>query len=169
MKIYSKLVLDSDFNTIEEQSYEYEGPVALAGGGSKVQYGKPGYSQASQIIGSPEIAGPLKTAIGNDIINNPFADAASREYQLASDANNSMYGARGLANSGIAIQGQQAALSDIALKEQAQRAGQLVGLLGTASSSPSFPGGTSPTPRGFMGLKSILFIVGMLASFSMTA
>ena len=154
MKVYTKIVINmAEACVVSEESYEYEGPVALAGGGSKVQYGKPGYSQASQIIGSPEIAGPLKTAIGNDIITNPFMNQASREYQMASDASNSMYGARGLAGSGIAIQGQQQALSDIATKTQAQRAGQLVGLLGTASSSPSFPGGTSPTPRGFMGLK----------------
>ena len=34
-----------------------------------------------------------------------------------------------------------------------ERAQQLTGLLATGSSSPSFPSGTSPTPRGFMGLK----------------
>ena len=153
MKVYTKIVI-LDGKVIEEQSHEYEGPVSLAGGGgAKVQYGKPGYSEASQIVSSPEIEGPLKGAIQSDIITNPFLNQASKEYQMASDANNSMYGARGLANSGIAIQGQQQSLADIATKMQAQRAGQLVGLLGTASSSPSFPGGTSPTPRGFMGLK----------------
>ncbi len=152
MKIYTKIVLDSNLNVTEEESYEYEGPLAEAKG-STVQYGKPGYSEASKIVASPEISGPLTGALNSDIINNPFMNQASREYQLASDANNSMYGARGLANSGIAIQGQQSSLADIATKTQAQRAGQLVGILGTASSSPSFPGGTSPTPRGFMGLK----------------
>jgi len=125
----------------------------MPAGGSKVQYGKPGYSVASQIVGGDQLKGPLTDALQSDIINNPFLNQASREYQMASDANNAMYGARGLSNSGIAIQGQQQSLADIATKTQAQRAGQLVGLLGTASSSPSFPGGTSPTPRGFMGLK----------------
>ena len=125
----------------------------MPAGGSKVQYGKPGYSQSSQIIAQPQISGPLTNAINQDIITNPFLDKASQDYQMASDANNAMYGARGLANSGIAIKGQQQSLDQIATDVQAQRAGQLTGLLGTASSSPSFPGGTSPTPRGFMGLK----------------
>jgi len=125
----------------------------MPAGGSKVSYGKPGYSTASQIIGSDEIRPQLTGAIQDSIINNPFTNQASREYQLTQDALRGSYGARGLANSGIAIQGEQNALSDIMLKSQAQRAGQLTGLLGTASSSPSFPGGTSPQPRGFMGLK----------------
>ena len=125
----------------------------MPAGGSKVQYGKPGYSTSSQIIGNEPIKTPLTNAIQQDIITNPFLDKASQDYRLASDANNAMYGSRGLANSGIAIQGQQNALNQIATDVQAQRAGQLTGLLGTASSSPSFPGGTSPTPRGFMGLK----------------
>jgi len=33
MKIYDRIVLDWDGNTIEEQSHEYSGPVALCGGG----------------------------------------------------------------------------------------------------------------------------------------
>jgi hypothetical protein len=125
----------------------------MPAGGSKVSYGKPGYSTSSQIVGNQQIAQPLTNALQQDIINDPFQNQASRQYQLASDANNAMYGARGLAGSGIAITGQQQSLNDIATNEQAQRAGQLTGILGTASSSPSFPGGTSPTPRGFMGLK----------------
>ena len=36
MKIYKKIVLDKNDNIIEEHSYDYEGPIAHAGGGSKV-------------------------------------------------------------------------------------------------------------------------------------
>jgi len=36
MKIYKKIVLDKNNNIIEEHSYDYEGPIAHAGGGSKV-------------------------------------------------------------------------------------------------------------------------------------
>lgn len=34
MKIYSKIVWDKDDNIIEEESYEYTGPLAHCGGGS---------------------------------------------------------------------------------------------------------------------------------------
>jgi hypothetical protein len=44
-------------------------------------------------------------------------------------------------------------MSDIAAKVQAQRAGQLIGLLGTASSPPSFPDGTPQQGGGFLGMK----------------
>lgn len=154
MKVYTKVVLNiADGRPVAVESYEYEGPVALAGGGPRVSYGKPGYSVASQIIRQDQIKKPLTEAISGSIIDNPFQNAASREYQTTVDSLRGSYGARGLANSGIAVQGEQQALSDIQLKAQAQRAGQLTGLLGTASSSPSFPGGTAPQPRGFMGLK----------------
>jgi hypothetical protein len=33
MKIFERIVMDWDGNTIEEQSFDYEGPVALCGGG----------------------------------------------------------------------------------------------------------------------------------------
>ena len=36
MKIYKKIVLDKNDNIIEEHSYDYEGPIAQAGGGSKI-------------------------------------------------------------------------------------------------------------------------------------
>jgi hypothetical protein len=33
VKIYERIVMDWDGNVLEEDSFEYEGPVALAGGG----------------------------------------------------------------------------------------------------------------------------------------
>ena len=151
MKVYSKIVLGPDFDVLEEISTEYTGPVAEAKG-SSVKYPKPSYSAAGQII-MGDLRQPLTGALKDSIINNPFTDASSREYQLAQDSIRGSYGARGLANSGIAIQGEQQALSDIALKSQAQRANQLTGILGTGSSSPSFPGGTPQQGSGFLGLK----------------
>ncbi len=35
MKIYERIVMDWDGNVLEEQGFEYEGPVALCGGGGK--------------------------------------------------------------------------------------------------------------------------------------
>ena len=150
MKVHKKLVIKIETGEILDSiSDNYEGPVALAKG-AKVAYGKPGYSVSSQIVGGLQ---GLPGALNDTIINNPFTDASRAEYQDVVSGIRGNYGARGLANSGIAIKGENTALTDIALKSQAQRAAQLTGLLGTASSSPSFPGGTSPTPRGFMRLK----------------
>ena len=36
IKIYKKIVLDKNDNIIEEHSYDYKGPIAQAGGGSKI-------------------------------------------------------------------------------------------------------------------------------------
>lgn len=136
---------------VEHDSYDYDGPVAVAKG-SDVKFGKPGYSIASQIV-NKDLRGPLAGAIKQDIITDPFQNAASQQYQTTVDSLRSGYGARGLANSGIAIQGEQDALKNIQLASQAQRAGQLTGVLATASSSPSFPSGTPQQGSGFLGLK----------------
>jgi len=151
MKIYSKLVLGSNFDVIEEISTEYAGPVVEAKG-SDVKFGKPGYSEASQIVKN-DLHDPLVAGIKQDILTNPFANQASQEYQLAQNSIRGGYGARGLAGSGIAVQGEQDALKDLLLKSEAQRAGQLTGVLATASSSPSFPSGTPNQGSGFLGLK----------------
>ena len=118
----------------------------------KVQYPNPGYSAAGQIVGT-DLREPLVGAIKDDIINDPFQNQASRQYQQTVSDLRSSYGARGLANSGIAIAGEQKALGDIQANAQAARAGQLTGILGTASSSPSYPNGTQKQPSGFLGLK----------------
>lgn len=153
MKVYSKIVISmASGEVLESVSTDYTGPVALAKG-PDVEFGKPGYSVASQIIKSDAIKGPLTNAIQGDIINDPFQNQASRQYQTTVDSLRNGYGARGLAGSGIAIQGEQQALNDIQLNAAAQRAGQLTGLLATASSSPSFPNGATKPGSGFMGLK----------------
>ena len=145
MKIYNKVVVDiATGETIFEDSFTYVGEIAKCGGGGpEVTFGKPAYSVASQIVGGPGIRAPLTGALNESIITNPFTDQASREYKQAVADIRGGYGARGLEGSGIAIQGEQKAMGDIAAKTQAQRAGQLIGLLGTASGAPSFPGGTA--------------------------
>jgi len=145
MKIYNKVVISiATGETIFEDSFDYVGEVAKCGGDSPdVEFGKPAYSVAGQIVGSPGIRSPLTGALRENIITNPFTDQGSREYKQAVADIRGGYGARGLEGSGIAIQGEQKALGDIVAKTNAQRAQQLVGLLGTASGAPSFPGGTA--------------------------
>jgi hypothetical protein len=153
MKIYSKLVLDEAGNVLEEISKDYSGPVAQCSPKSpKPQFAPAKYSAAGEMI-REDLREPLGGAIKDSIINNPFLDASSREMQTTTDAIRGSYGARGLANSGIAVQGENQAISDIMLKSQAQRAGQLTGIMATGSSSPSFAGQQERPGKGFMGMK----------------
>jgi hypothetical protein len=152
MKIYNSVTIDiASGEIVSEQSFEYDGEVAELKG-PKVSYGKPAYSVASQIVGG-KLRAPLTGALMHNIINNPYEDAASREYKQAVAGIRGNYGARGLEGSGIAIGGENQALGDIIAKTNAQRAGQLNTLLGTASASPSFPSGTPQQGGGFLGMK----------------
>lgn len=54
MKIYERLVMDWDGGIIEEISYEYDGPVALAGGG--------GGKKRPQVQPAPPAPEPTKEA-----------------------------------------------------------------------------------------------------------
>jgi len=74
MKVYTKVVLDWDGNVLEEESYEYDGPVSQASGGggssdsktvqraepSKLvkPYLKKGYQQADVMFGQGLLGGP---------------------------------------------------------------------------------------------------------------
>lgn len=137
MKVYRKIVIEiATGNIVEEDSFEYVGEVAKCGGGGG-DGGGPAYSVASNII--RRLSGPLSGAIKSDIITNPFTDFGSQQYKQAVSDIRGGYGARGLEGSGIAVKGEQDALQKIASQVQTQRAGQLTGLLGTASASPSFP------------------------------
>jgi hypothetical protein len=153
MKVYEKLVLDEAGNVLEEISKDYSGPIAECSPKSpKPKFAPPGYSPAGEII-REDLREPLVGSIKDSIINNPFMDAASREMQTTTDAIRGSYGARGLANSGIAVQGENQAISDIMLKSQAQRAGQLTGILATGASSPSYASQQERPGKGFMGMK----------------
>lgn len=155
MKLYSKIVIDiATGKQLFAESSDYEGEVAQCGGKApKPQFGKPAYSVASQIVGG-NLRQPLESAIQQDIITNPFTNRSSDQYKRAVSDIRGGYGARGLEGSGIAIRGEQDALQKIVNEAAAARAGQLTGVLATASGSPSFPSGANaPEGRGFMGMK----------------
>jgi hypothetical protein len=136
MKIYNRIVIDiATGRTLEAASFEYNGRVAKCGGDEDSP--SPVYSESSKIIHG--LRGPLSGAIRKDIITNPFLDQASDLYKQSVGDIRGGYGARGLEGSGIAIKGEQDAMQKIVNQAEAQRAGQLTGLLATASGAPSFP------------------------------
>ena len=138
--------------TLEADSFEYDGEAAkCAGGGAKAIKPQAFYSTASQIVGgmAPELGG----AIRSDIITNPFLNRSSDLYKQSVADIRGGYGARGLEGSGIAIKGEQQALQKIVNEAAAARAGQLTGVLATASGAPSVATPQQQQGRGFMGLK----------------
>ena len=138
--------------TLEADSFEYDGEVAkCGGGGAKASKPQAFYSTASQLVGG--VAQPLMGAISKDIITNPFLDRSSDLYKQSVADIRGGYGARGLEGSGIAIKGEQQALQKIVNEAGAQRAGQLTGILQTASGSPSVATPQQQQGRGFMGMK----------------
>lgn len=91
MKVYNKVVLDMEtLEIVEEDSYEYEGPVALCGGGSggggsgEVDY--PTYlkeAHAQMMYGSGEsgysamsVTTPMDDAVNSAVSGNPYVDLA---------------------------------------------------------------------------------------------
>jgi hypothetical protein len=92
MKVYTKVVMDWDGNVIEEESYDYDGPVAQCGGGSKsspsstttVQKADPwagvqpflkqGYQDASSMYEQGTLGGPSyypgQTFVDRDPLEN---------------------------------------------------------------------------------------------------
>jgi hypothetical protein len=151
MKIYNSVTIDiATGKIVDEHSFDYVGEVAELKG-PKTQQPVPYYSEASKIVKG--MRAPLSGAIRQDIITNPFTDYGSQQYKQAVGDIRGGYGARGLEGSGIAIKGEQDALQKIASQVQAQRAGQLIGVLGTASGSPAVGTPTQSQGSGFMGLK----------------
>jgi len=146
-KVYSKIVVDiTTGDVIEAVPFDYDGEIAFCKGGEAA---KPYDSVAAQIVKG--MRGPLSGAIKQDIITNPFMDYGSQQYKQAVGDIRGGYGARGLEGSGIAVKGEQDALQKIASQVQAQRAGQLTGVLQTASGAPTV---SAPTQgSGFMGMK----------------
>jgi hypothetical protein len=148
MKVYSKIVIDiATGQPVESLAYEYSGPVAQAKGSTAASPSMP----ASGRILLRDLRQDLSPAIRQDIINDPFRNEASVQYRDTMNQIRGSYGARGLAGSGIAIEGEQRAIGDIQAKAQAQRAGQLTNILATGSGAPTSIAGSQP--RGFMGLK----------------
>lgn len=149
MKLHKKVIIEIESGeVIADDVIEYGGPVAECKGGEAA---KPYESTAGKIVGGKKIRGPLETALLGNIIKNPFTDYDSQQYKQAVADISGGYGARGLEGSGIAIKGEQNALQKIVSQTEAQRAGQLNQLLGTASGAPNL---SAPTQgSGFMGMK----------------
>jgi hypothetical protein len=107
-------------------------------------------SEAGQIV-KDLYSGPLKPALYSVI--SPTSDDAYAQMarKRLIDSIRGGYGARGLANSGIAIKGEQEGvanlLTDLAMKKEQN----ITNILGTAGSTPG--GGQAVPGRGFMGLK----------------
>ena len=75
MKIYEKIVLNWDGEVLEERSFEYDGPVALCGGGGK---SKP------KVQPAPPAPEPTKEAVKNAGMNDGGGSSdARRKAQMA--------------------------------------------------------------------------------------
>jgi len=91
MKVYTKVVIDIEtMETVEEESYEYEGPVALCGGGSSGGGGGSGevdyptylkeshaqlmYGSGEDSHGNMDITTPVDDAVNDAISGNPYID-----------------------------------------------------------------------------------------------
>lgn len=111
MKLFTKVVLDIETGEqLEAESFEYSGPVAECKGGSGA---KTEQGQADRIVGDLYDNGPLKPALYS-VLNPTSQDEYAK---LAGDKLLSQvrggFGARGLTNSGIAIQQEQDQLSKL--------------------------------------------------------
>jgi hypothetical protein len=149
VKIYTKIVIDIETSReLESESFNYDGEVVECKG-PKTQQPQAFYSQASNIIRNIG----LKDALKKDILTNPFLDQSSDLYKQSVADIRGGYGARGLEGSGIAIKGEQDSLQKIVNQAQAQRAGQLIGILGTGSASPAVATPQQSQGSGFLGMK----------------
>jgi hypothetical protein len=117
---------------------------------SKPKTTPPVVSEAGKIV-KDLYGGPLKPALYN--VLSPTSDDAYAQMaqKRLIESMRGGYGARGLANSGIAIKGEQEGVANM-LTDLAYRKEQLPAqILGTAGSTPG--GGAAVPGRGFMGLK----------------
>lgn len=145
MKVYSRVVFDMNTLAVLEEEYtEYTGPWALAGGSG----GGESTSRPQYIF--PELRGGIVEGANQSIINPAIGQDKTINYTTSVGGNGSYtvpmtltdinmnrainqvrggYGARGLANSGIAIAGEQNAIGQLALQGQQQAAQNLNNLL----------------------------------------
>ncbi len=96
-----------------------------------------------------------KEAIGKGVINalEPGSDDAYSKIATERLINTTRggYGARGLANSGIALQGEQDAVSGLQAQLAQQKMGLVPNILSAANGVPAQQ--QQATPRGLFGLK----------------
>jgi hypothetical protein len=157
VKIYTKVViqLGGQDEVVEAESFDYFGPVAEAKGPKAPKAAAPQYSVSGKIVEDLYGRGdqPLKTSLGN-ILKNPGDDPfTQRQLDVLTQRTRGGFGARGLAGSGIAQASEQQALSDFLMQRGEQKQNQAIQILGTGNSSPTQVTGTTPQPRGFLGLK----------------
>lgn len=141
MKIFTRIVLDVATNRVlESSSFEYDGPVANLKGGGKSK----STSSQSYLIPSllPDIEAGARSAItgpaqgqfvtvpGMDGMGETLADLTTRR---AVNQIRGGYGARGMAGSGIAQQGETDAIKQIYLDEMQRTQTALTNLLAAGS------------------------------------
>ena len=145
MKIIKKIVINLNNNQIiEEDSFDYNGPIAHCGGGKPPD---PQTSPGGEII--KQLQGPLVANIQKYILGSGTEQLTNRAIQQGVNASNAQYGLRGLEGSGIAVKGTQEVASDIGLKGAQQQAQNLIGLVGAGAGAPIAP----QQPKGIFGLK----------------
>ena len=152
MKIYQKILINVDSGEIIESiNYNYNGPIAHCGsGGGGGGSGKPFYSPAGSIVTSlwGKGGGPLGGAL-KSVLSPTSTDAyAKLAAQRLTNQTRAGYGARGLANSGISIQGEQDALAGLDAQLAMQKEALVPQVLGTGNLPPSF----APVQQGGSGI-----------------
>lgn len=106
-------------------------------------------SEASKIVG--DLRGPLTgrlSGILQPAAEDPFFQ---RTLEKGVQKVRGGYGARGLAGSGISLQGEQDFIGDATLGRDEQKANQAIQILGAGSGAPTFA--PAQAPRGLFGLK----------------
>jgi hypothetical protein len=74
MKIYDRIVMDWDGVVLEEQSHEYDGPVAMCGGGGKTK---------AKVTPAPPAPEPVKSEPGKTGVSAARDDAKKKAQQAA--------------------------------------------------------------------------------------
>ena len=154
MKIHTRVVVDIATDALlVDEAHEYSGKVALAGGG-----GAKSKQESQQSFVIPSLLPSIGAAATNSIINPNMGNPATIGYTTSTGAQGNYsvpqsltdinmnravqqirggYGARGLANSGIAIGGEQNAIGQLALQGQQQDQTALTNLLAAGTGSTS--------------------------------
>jgi hypothetical protein len=149
-KIYTRLVIDiGSQKVVAADSFDYSGRVAELKGGSKTP--KREDSMSGIIVGDLYRRGPLRGALEN-VLSSPGDDPfTQRQADLLTQRVRGGYGARGLAGSGISVQGEQDTLRDFLAQRGEAKQNQAIAVLGTGGTAPQFPQKQQGT--GFLGLK----------------
>lgn len=129
MRVYTQVTVDmGSGEVLHSESHDYTGPVALANGGSdNGSKSNPSYVLPELL---PDIAAGARSYILAPPGDNPFIQRATQQIRGG-------YGARGLANSGIAIQGEQNAIQQMNYQDSQAKAGNISNLLAAGTGQTS--------------------------------